>query len=94
MTLRERFGCFFMIVGTAVFAVFAVPLWNSFFAGGGKAPSGWLWAALIAAFIAWVGWRLVRAGRRGVVDERPPSLARTIYNRMRAGRDEKDAPPR
>ncbi len=92
MTLRERFGCFFLIVGTAVFAVFAVPLWNSFFAGG-KVPAAWLWVALIAALVAWLGWRMVRAGRTNVADERPPSLARMIYTRMRAGRNHKEPPP-
>jgi hypothetical protein len=92
MTLRERFGCFLLIVGTAVFAVFAVPLWNSLVGVAGKAPAGWLWVALGAALAAWAGWRLLRSGRRGVEDERPPSLARSLYNRMRAGRDKKDKP--
>lgn len=92
MTLRERFGCFFLIVGTAVFAVFAVPVWNSLVGGAGKLPSGWLWTALVAALAAWAGWRLWRSGRRGVPDERPPSLARSIYNRMRSGRDDQHPP--
>jgi hypothetical protein len=90
MGLRERFGCFFLIGGLAVFLLYAIPLWNAFRDQPDAVPADWIVIALCGAGAVWIGWRLYAGGR--AASRKPPSLGTRLYARWRADADP-DSPP-
>jgi hypothetical protein len=83
MGLKERFGCFFLAVGMAVFLLFAVPVVQAFQENPETVPVDWIGIALIALMIIWIGWKLYRSARASAESQKPPSLGARIAARWK-----------
>jgi hypothetical protein len=90
MGLRQRFGCFFLAGGMAVFLLYAVPLWQAFRTQPETVPVEWIGIALAAAAAAWLGWKLFSGGR--AASQKPPSLGARMISRWRASGNPGDDP--
>ncbi len=86
MGLKERFGCFFLVVGMAGFMLFAVPIVRAFQTDPETVPVDWIGVALIALLVVWAGWKLYRSARRSAESQKPPSLGARIASRWKADR--------
>ncbi len=90
MNLRERFGCFFLIIGLVFFLLFAVPLWQAFRQNPDSVPAEWLGIVLASAAVFWVGWKLFSSGKRSSTAQRPASLGGRLFSRWRGEKEEED----
>jgi hypothetical protein len=86
MGLKERFGCFFLVIGTVGFLLFAVPVVRSFQTDPETVPVDWIGIALVALLVVWAGWKLYRSARRSAESQKPPSLGARIASRWKADR--------
>ena len=88
MGLRQRFGCFFLIGGLAVFLLYAIPLWQAFRTQPETVPVEWIGIALAAAAAFWLGWKLFSGGHAR--SQKPPSLGARMISRWRGAGDSDD----
>ncbi|MBN1438862.1 MAG: hypothetical protein JW929_05565 [Anaerolineales bacterium] len=94
MSFKERFGCFFLAVGSVAFLLFAVPIIQAFRMDPAGVPLEWIGVALAALLVLWTGFRLFSSARKAAESQRPPSLGARIAGRVRShGRDGGKDPP-
>ena len=88
--IRERLGCFFIIIALAVLLLYAAPLAMAFFQNPQTVPLDWIGVALAAFLVLWFGWRLYRAGAAHAAPQAPASLAERMWQRYRNGGPDDD----
>jgi hypothetical protein len=91
VNLRERFGCFLLVIGTALLLMYAIPIVQAFQADPASVPGDWLGIALAAGAVSWLGVRLFMAGRKGSESRKPASLAARMYSRFHD--EDENVPP-
>jgi hypothetical protein len=85
MGFQQRFGCFFLAVGSVAFVLFAMPTVQAFQKDPSAVPAEWIGAALAALLVMWAGWRLHASARKPEESQKPPSLGARIAGRWKAG---------
>ena len=88
--LRQRLGCFFIVISAAVILLYALPLGLAFFQNPQTVPMDWIAAGLAALLFLWFGWRLYSAGSTQAASQRPASLAGRLWQNYRDGRSHPD----
>ena len=78
MGLRERFGCFFLAVGSVTFLLFFPSIARAFQENPQTIPPDWVGIAFLALLIIASGWRLYRSAHRSAPHQKPPSLGARI----------------
>jgi hypothetical protein len=91
MNLKERLGCFLGLVGIAALILFVLPIWQGLESRPWRIEQGWILGALGAFLLAWIGIRLAWAGGHEARSSRPPSLARSIRDRLQGRDDDSDS---
>lgn len=81
MGLRERFGCFFLAVGSVTFLLFVLPIAQAFRENPQAVPLDWIGIAFLALLILATGWRLYRSARSPASNQKPPSRGTRIASR-------------
>ena len=89
MNFKERFGCFFLAVGSVTILLFAMPIVQAVQRNPSSVPAEWIGAALAALLVLWAGIRLYLAGRKSAESRKPPSLGARIAGRWKS--DEKES---
>jgi hypothetical protein len=85
MGLKERFGCFFLAIGSVTFLLFAVPIARAFRKNPQAVPLEWIGAAALGLLVIGTGWKLYRSARRSAASMKPPSLGARIAARRNSG---------
>ncbi len=88
MSFKERFGCFFLAVGSVTLLLFAMPIVQAFQKNPSAVPVEWIGTAVVAVLILWAGVRLYLSGRKSAESQKPPSLGARIAGRWKS--DEKE----
>jgi len=90
LNVRERFGCFFLAIGSVLLVLYAPPLIRAFQRNAATVPMTWLGIAAGSILLLWAGARLYLSARRKSASQKPPSLAGRIIGRWRSDNDKKD----
>jgi len=85
LNFKERFGCFFLAVGSVTFLLFAIPVIQAFQNNPATVPAEWIGVALAALLVLWAGWRLYTSARRAAESQKPPSLGTRLAARWKSG---------
>ena len=93
MSFKERFGCFFLAIGSVAFLLFAIPTVREFRENPGTVPLEWIGIALVALLVLWTGWKLYASARRAAESQKPPSLGARIAGKWKSGGGEKGGGP-
>jgi hypothetical protein len=88
MNFKERFGCFFLAVGSVMFLLFALPIAQAFKKDPNTVPLEWIGAALAALLILWAGWKLYASARKAAGSRKPPSLGARIAGRRKPDKED------
>lgn len=90
MSFQERFGCFFLAIGSVAFLLFAVPIYQAFRKNPSAVPAEWIGIALIALLVLWIGWKFYGSARKAAESQKPPSLGARIAGRWKSEGSEKE----
>jgi hypothetical protein len=88
MNFKERFGCFFLAVGSVTFLLFAFPIVQAFKKDPNTVPLEWVGAALVALLVLWAGWKLYASARKAAESRKPPSLGARIAGRWKSDKED------
>jgi hypothetical protein len=87
---RERFGCFFLAIGSVTFLLFAIPIVQAFKKDPAAVPVEWFGAAFFALLVLWAGWKLYTSARKAAESQKPPSLGARIAGRWKSEETKKE----
>ncbi len=89
MGFRERFGCFFLAIGSVTILLFAIPIVRAFKKDPATVPVEWFGIAFFALLVLWAGWKLYTSARKAAVSKKSPSLGARLAGRWKSEETEK-----